>query len=69
MRGLRTPQSRIQHKNFLCYFLYSISLTGGFAAMVRYINQSDATVVAIDIPSGLFGEDNRKNDQIGRAHV
>ena len=25
-------------------------LTGGFAAMVRYINQSDATVVAIDIP-------------------
>ena len=37
-------------------------LTGGFAAMVKYINQSDATVVAIDIPSGLFGEDNRKND-------
>ena len=25
-------------------------LTGGFAAMVKYINQSDATVVAIDIP-------------------
>lgn len=37
-------------------------LTGGFAAMVNYINQSDATVVAIDIPSGLFGEDNRSND-------
>lgn len=30
--------------------------------MVNYINQSEAEVVAIDIPSGLFGEDNRKND-------
>lgn len=38
-------------------------LAGGFAAMVNYINQSDATVVSIDIPSGLFGEDNRKNDK------
>lgn len=37
-------------------------LTGGFAAVVNYINQSDASVVSIDIPSGLFGEDNRKND-------
>jgi hydroxyethylthiazole kinase-like uncharacterized protein yjeF len=36
-------------------------LTGGFAAVVRYINQSEATVVSIDIPSGLFGEDNRTN--------
>lgn len=37
-------------------------LTGGFAAMVNYINQSESTVVSIDIPSGLFGEDNRTND-------
>lgn len=37
-------------------------LTGGYAAVVGYINQSDATVVSIDIPSGLFGEDNRDND-------
>ena len=37
-------------------------LTGGFAAMVNYINQSEAEVVSIDIPSGLFGEDNRTND-------
>ena len=44
-------------------------LTGGFAAMVRYINQSDATVVAIDIPSGLFGEDNRKNDPDAIIHA
>lgn len=38
-------------------------LTGGFAALVNYINQSDATIVSIDIPSGLFGEDNRSNDR------
>lgn len=38
-------------------------LTGGFAAMVSYINQSEATIVSIDIPSGLFGEDNRMNDK------
>ena len=37
-------------------------LTGGFAAMVKYINQSESTIVSIDIPSGLFGEDNKKND-------
>lgn len=37
-------------------------LNGGFAAVANYINQSEATVVAIDIPSGLFGEDNRTND-------
>ncbi|MDD2437829.1 MAG: NAD(P)H-hydrate dehydratase [Massilibacteroides sp.] len=37
-------------------------LSGGFAAVVNYINQSGAEVVAIDIPSGLFGEDNRQNN-------
>lgn len=36
-------------------------LSGGFAALVDYINQSDSEVVAIDIPSGLFGEDNSDN--------
>jgi len=36
-------------------------LSGGYAAVVDYINKSDATVVSIDIPSGLFGEDNRLN--------
>ena len=46
-------------------------LTGGFAAVVGYINQSKATVVAIDLPSGLFGEDNRDNtpDTVVRADV
>jgi len=31
-------------------------LEGGFAGLVRYINASPATVVSIDVPSGLFGE-------------
>ncbi len=38
-------------------------LTGGFAGLVKYINSTPAEVVAVDIPSGLFGEDNRENDK------
>lgn len=38
-------------------------LSGGFAAVVKYINTSPATVVAIDVPSGLMGEDNTYNIQ------
>ena len=37
-------------------------LEGGFAKVVDYINHSESTVVSIDIPSGLFGEDNKEND-------
>lgn len=46
-------------------------LSGGFAAVVRYINASPAKVVAIDIPSGLKGEDNVGNvsSHIIRADV
>ncbi|GAT63195.1 bifunctional ADP-dependent NAD(P)H-hydrate dehydratase/NAD(P)H-hydrate epimerase [Paludibacter jiangxiensis] len=33
-----------------------------FVSLIRHINTSDATVVSIDIPSGLFGEDNRQNN-------
>ena len=36
-------------------------LGGGFAAVVKYINASPARVVAIDVPSGLMGEDNTYN--------
>lgn len=36
-------------------------LAGGFASLVKYINQSKATVVSIDIPSGLMAEDNTYN--------
>lgn len=32
------------------------------AKLIAYINQSGCMVIAIDIPSGLFGEDNSKND-------
>ena len=38
-------------------------LSGGFAAVVKYINTSPATVVAIDVPSGLMGGDNTYNIQ------
>ncbi len=36
-------------------------LSGGFAAVVKLINSSSATIVSIDIPSGLMGEDNSFN--------
>lgn len=36
-------------------------LSGGFASLVKYINQSEAKVVSIDIPSGLMPEDNTNN--------
>ena len=36
-------------------------LAGGFASLVKYINQSPATVVSIDVPSGLMAEDNTYN--------
>lgn len=36
-------------------------LAGGFASLVKYINQSPAQVVSIDIPSGLMPEDNTYN--------
>lgn len=35
-------------------------LTGGFMALVRYINESGATVVSIDLPSGMFSEWNNR---------
>lgn len=34
---------------------------GGFAAVVNYINKSEAQVVSIDVPSGLMTEDNTYN--------
>lgn len=46
-------------------------LSGGFAAVVRHINASPAKVVAIDMPSGLMGEENTFNvrSYIVHAHV
>lgn len=36
-------------------------LVGGFASLVKYINQSPSEVVSIDMPSGLMTEDNTYN--------
>ncbi len=36
-------------------------LSGGFMSLVRYINESGATIVSIDIPSGLFGDWKRQS--------
>lgn len=36
-------------------------LTGGFKTLVQYINESGASIVSIDVPSGLFGEWNAHN--------
>ncbi len=35
-------------------------LVGGFMALARYINESGAKVVSIDVPSGMFGDWNRQ---------
>jgi NAD(P)H-hydrate epimerase len=39
-------------------------LTGLTADIIKAINQSEAKVVSIDIPSGLMGEDNSVNDPL-----
>lgn len=36
-------------------------LSGGFASVAKYINASPATVVSLDMPSGLMSEDNTFN--------
>ena len=47
----------------------SRSVSGLPASVIRYINKNAGTVISIDIPSGLFGEDNSDNDymQVIRA--
>jgi|SRR6056297_1214669 len=41
----------------------SRKLEGLPSQLVKYLNCSGADIIAIDIPSGLFGEDNRANDR------
>ena len=36
-------------------------LTGGFASLVKFLNSTGCDIVSIDMPSGLFTEDNRYN--------
>ena len=44
-------------------------LAGGFASLVKYINSSAATVVSIDVPSGLMTEDNTYNVRANIIHA
>ncbi len=44
-------------------------LSGGFASLVKYINQSSAKVVSLDIPSGLMCEDNTYNIRQNIIHA
>ncbi|MCR5076781.1 MAG: NAD(P)H-hydrate dehydratase [Prevotella sp.] len=44
-------------------------LAGGFASLVKYINQSPAKVVSIDVPSGLMAEDNSYNVRANIIHA
>lgn len=44
-------------------------LSGGFAAVVKYINASPAIIVSIDIPSGLMCEDNTYNSKSHIIHA
>jgi len=37
-------------------------ITGIFREIIKRINESGCTVISVDIPSGLFGEDNEGND-------
>ncbi len=73
--GTRFVPSQLSEKDVVLDGLFGSGLNrpldGGFASVVRYINQSPATVVAIDIPSGLMCEDNAYNshDHIVRADL
>ena len=44
-------------------------LMGGFASLIKYINQSPAQVVSIDVPSGLMCEDNTYNVRTNIIHA
>ena len=44
-------------------------LSGGFATLVKYINQSAAKVVSIDVPSGLMTEDNTYTVAVNVVHA
>ncbi len=62
----RADQLVISKNTLIIDCLFGSGLTrpvnGQFAAIIEKINKSENTVIAIDIPSGLFGEDNTNND-------
>ncbi|HOZ30900.1 MAG TPA: NAD(P)H-hydrate dehydratase [Bacteroidales bacterium] len=64
---LTKPNDLIIPENVIildCLFGSGLSkpVGGKFAEIIHKINKSENTVIAIDIPSGLFGEDNSYND-------
>lgn len=44
-------------------------LSGGFSSLVKFINQSNAKVVSIDVPSGLMTEDNTYTVGVNVIHA
>ena len=44
-------------------------MMGGFVAVARYINESGAYVISIDLPSGLFGEWNAQANRRDMIHA
>jgi len=55
----------IGNREILVDALFGSGLTrpveGSMAELIRHLNTANGTVIAVDIPSGLFGEDNRGN--------
>jgi hydroxyethylthiazole kinase-like uncharacterized protein yjeF len=64
--GEKDPLPELNEKDVVVDGIFGSGLSrkaGGFPAQViRHINRHARTVFSIDIPSGLFGEDNREND-------
>lgn len=64
VRSSFTPP-KLERESLVIDGLFGIGLnrplSGGFAALVKYINTSEAQVISIDIPSGLMAEDNTGN--------
>jgi NAD(P)H-hydrate epimerase len=56
----------ISHNDVIIDAIFGTGLTrpaDGLAGdVIRFINQSEATIISVDIPSGMFGEDNSGND-------
>lgn len=44
-------------------------LEGGFKSLVQHINESGAYTIAIDVPSGMFGEWNANNNRRDMIHA
>lgn len=65
------PLPEIKQEDIVIDALFGSGLSrpieGIYTPIITHINSSDATVIAVDIPSGLFGEDN--SDNTGNAIV